>query len=123
MAIVQGCGEQAASAEGEAVAAAALDFGLMIQGRRIVRIDVWAAWVRTTAGIAVGDPEDRIGKAYREPISTTPNFYDVEHGHYVEVAGQGLDTGYALLFETDGKKITGYRSGLPEAVRLVEGCS
>jgi hypothetical protein len=75
----------------------------------------------TEAGIGVGATEDQVQQAYHGRITVEPHTY-VEEGHYLIYDEDGPG-GNMLLFETDGKVVTRFRSGQDEPVGYVEGCA
>jgi hypothetical protein len=75
----------------------------------------------TEAGIHIGSPEADVGAAYPgiavRPHPSTPG------GHYlVHVPDEPRVKGFELLFETDGKVVTTFRSGVIAVVDTPEGC-
>ncbi len=96
----------------------------MVEGGRVVRADVDAAGVSTASGAAVGMSEARIRLLYPGRIRTEPHKYTAPEGHYlVYVPRDAADSGYRLIFETDGHVVTRYRAGLRPQAEYVEGCS
>ncbi|MCA9644842.1 MAG: hypothetical protein KC492_29340 [Myxococcales bacterium] len=91
---------------------------LMMSNDELVRYDVYEATIRTTAGIGVGSSESDVKAAYGENVQVKPHFYT--DGHYLVASGPD---GVKLLFETDGSKVTAFRSGREPHVNYVEGCS
>lgn len=95
--------------------------GVMVVKGKIVRIDVDTGAVTTDDGAKIGDSEDRIKNIYGDDVKVTPHKYN-PGWHYMTVMGDSTSAGRAIVFETDGKKVTRYRAGeLPE-VQWVEGC-
>jgi hypothetical protein len=95
---------------------------VMIVKGEIARIDVDTGSVTTDEGAKIGDTEDRIKSLYGDDLKIEPHKY-IEGGHYMTVLGDSTSAGKALVFETDGKRVTAFRGGrLPEA-KWVEGCS
>ena len=95
--------------------------GVMVVKGKIVRIDVDTGAVTTDDGAKIGDSEDRIKNIYGDDVKVTPPKYN-PGWHYMTVMGDSTSAGRAIVFETDGKKVTRYRAGeLPE-VQWVEGC-
>jgi hypothetical protein len=92
---------------------------VMLQDGKVARVDVRSGATRTAAGARIGDTEARIKTLYDGRITTTPHKY-VKGGHYITVAP--ADTSYRIVFETDGKKVTSFRSGRVPEVEQVEGC-
>jgi hypothetical protein len=94
---------------------------LMIEGGKIVRVDVDSASVATAAGIRVGDPEDRVSQAYAGRVAVGPQKYT--DGHYLTVTpAAAADSAYRLIFETDSERVTRFRSGQRPQVEYVERC-
>jgi hypothetical protein len=95
--------------------------GVMVVKGKIVRIDVDTGAVTTDDGAKIGDSEDRIKNIYGDDVKVTAHKYN-PGWHYMTVMGDSTSAGRAIVFETDGKKVTRYRAGeLPE-VQWVEGC-
>jgi hypothetical protein len=94
----------------------------MVSNGRIARVDINDSTTSTSHGIRIGDPETRVYEAYPNRVTSEPHKY-VE-GHYLTVAPEAAaDSGLAIVFETDGSRVTGYRSGRTPEVEYVEGCS
>ena len=97
----------------------------MVEDGRITRIDVWQpgdgppSTIRTAAGIGLGSSEAEIAAAYG-PGRVEPHPYLEEGGHLVIV--EGRRKGSALVFETAGGHVTGFRAGRHPAVDYSEGC-
>jgi hypothetical protein len=97
--------------------------GLMVQGGRVVRIDVRGPGIHTASGIQVGSTEGDVKRTYGPRIRIEPHKYDPD-GHYLEyVAVDAADRPFGLLFETDGRRVTSFRAGTVAAIALVEGCA
>ena len=94
----------------------------MIAADRLVRFDVGeGSKVKTEAGVGIGATEAEVKRAYGDRVRSEGHAYD-ELGHYLIVqdpARQNL----LLLFETDGTKVTTFRSGERNAVEAPEGCA
>ncbi len=96
---------------------------IMVEQGRISRVDVMSGSpVTTAAGARIGDTEERIKSLYSGQVTVQPHKYT--DGHYLVVtptdpAAKDL----RIVFETDGKTVTRYRSGRVPAVEHVEGCS
>jgi hypothetical protein len=90
----------------------------------IARVDVdRESQVTTFRGAKVGDSEARIKSLYGSQITVEPHQY-VRGGHYlVFVPRDRADRDFRVIFETDGKKVTRFRSGRLPEVSYVEGCS
>ncbi len=96
----------------------------MVEKGRIVRADVDSAGVLTGSGAEVGMTEAEIHALYSGRIRTEPHKYTGPEGHYlVYTPRDPPDRRYGLIFETDGKVVIRYRTGLRPAVEYVEGCS
>lgn len=101
-----------------------IPFGVnvMVVRRKIARIDVDTGLVTTEDGAKIGDSEDRIKSIYGDELQIEPHKY-IEGGHYLTVMGDSASAGKAIVFETDGKSVTMFRSGRLPEVKWVEGCS
>ena len=95
---------------------------VMVVKGRIARIDVDTGSVTTEDGAKIGDTEDHIKSIYGDEVKLEPHKY-IEGGHYMTVAGDSASAGKALVFETDGKRVTMFRGGRLPEVKWVEGCS
>ncbi len=103
----------------------------MVQDNEIVRIDIEERelgktetvdpYISTEKGIRVGSTEEQIKEGYGAKVEISPHPYLEEAGHYLEVLRSDMQRG--LLFETNDNKVTTFRSGTPDAIRLIEGCS
>ncbi|MBD2520564.1 hypothetical protein H6G93_37630 [Nostoc sp. FACHB-973] len=98
--------------------------GFMVTEGRISRVDVWRdSKITTLKGAKIGDTEARIKSLYPGQIKVTPHNY-VPGGHYLTfVPKDQYDQNYRVVFETDGKRVTQFRSGKLPEVEYVEGCS
>lgn len=98
-----------------------LDF--MLDGDRIVRINVTGkSSISTLSGAKIGDTEARIKSLYPGQIKVTAHAF-VSEGHYLTVVPKDAkDQAYRLIFETDGDRVTSFRSGKLPQVSWVEGC-
>ena len=94
---------------------------VMVVKGKIARIDVDTGSVTTEDGVKIGDTEDRVKSIYGEELKIEPHKY-IEGGHYLTVLGDSASAGKALVFETDGKKVTMFRGGRLPEVKWVEGC-
>ena len=95
---------------------------VMVVKGKIARIDVDTGSVTTEDGARIGDSEDRIKSIYGEEVKVEPHKYN-EGWHYLTVMGDSASAGKALVFETDGKRVTMFRGGRLPEVKWVEGCS
>jgi hypothetical protein len=102
------------------------DVAFMITDGRIARIDIWSNKtnnITTLRGAKIGDSEKKIKSLYPGQIKVQPHNY-VPGGHYlVFTPKDAANKNYRLVFETDGKVVTRYRSGKLPEVEYVEGCS
>jgi hypothetical protein len=79
--------------------------------------------VTTFRGAKVGDSEARIKALYGSQITVEPHQY-VRNGHYLVFTPRDkADRAFRVIFETDGKKVTRFRSGRLPEVSYVEGCA
>ncbi|WP_413172316.1 hypothetical protein [Anabaena azotica] len=89
----------------------------------IARVDIDDPRVTTVSGAKIGDTEARIKSLYPGQIKVTPHNY-VQNGHYLTLIPKDkADQNYRVVFETDGQRVTRYRSGKLPEVEFVEGCS
>jgi hypothetical protein len=96
----------------------------MLDNGRIARIDVVKnSRVTTLKGAKIGDSEARIKSLY-PGIKVTPHKYTFQTGgHYMTfVPKDSADKNYRLIFETDGSRVSQFRSGKLPQVELVERC-
>ena len=101
------------------------NMAFMVTNGRISRVDVWEKnkSITTLSGAKIGDTEAKIKSLYPKQIQVTPHEY-VQAGHYLTfVPKDASDKKYRIVFETDGKKVTRFRSGKLPEVEYVEGCS
>ena len=91
---------------------------VMLETGRVARVEVRSGSIPTSAGAKIGDSETRIKSLY-PGVAVTPHKY-VTGGHYLTVMGS--DPANRIVFETDGSKVTTFRSGRTPAVENVEGC-
>lgn len=93
---------------------------LVVRGR-LARIDVDTGTVTTAEGARIGDTEERLRSLYGADLEVSPHKY-IEKGHYLMVLGDSASAGKALVFETDGQKVTMFRAGRLPEVRWQEAC-
>jgi hypothetical protein len=91
---------------------------VMLEHGKVARVEVRSGSIPTSRGARIGDSEPRIKILY-PGVTTTPHKY-VASGHYLTVMGS--DPANRIVFETDGSKVTTFRSGRTPAVEYVEGC-
>lgn len=95
---------------------------VMVDGGRVVRVQVDSASVATAEGARVGDREARIRQLYAGRVAVQPHKYT--DGHYLVVRpAEPSDTTHLLIFETDGRVVERFRAGVRPQVEYVEGCS
>ena len=96
----------------------------MIEGGRLVRVDVDSAGLPTDRGAAVGMTEVEVHQLYGgNELEVQPHKY-VDGGRYlVYLSPEQADSGLRIVFETDGQLVTRFRAGILPAVAYVEGCS
>lgn len=93
------------------------DLLIMLVDGVVARVDVIGPSVRTAEGARVGDTEARIRELYPAARAEPHKYTD---GRYLVA---DIAPGRRLVFETDGRRVTRYRSGAVPAVDWVEGCS
>jgi len=91
----------------------------MVTNDSVARIDIESKEYATDKGAKIGDTEAKIKSLYKG-VQVHPQKYD-EKKHDMEVHSD--DEQYLIIFETDGKRVTGFRAGKAEEVGYVEGCS
>jgi hypothetical protein len=97
---------------------------LMVWDAVIVRVDVDTPGVYTRSGIQVGSTEAEVQQHHPGHIKMEEHPYEGPEGHYlVYEPSTPADTSFAIIFETDGQRVTRFRAGLHPAVALIEGCS
>jgi hypothetical protein len=98
--------------------------GFMVSQGKIARIDVWDnRKITTFSGAKIGDSEARIKALYPGQIQVEQHEYRPK-GHYLVFMPQDqADRNFRVVFETDGQKVTQFRSGRMPEVTYVEGCS
>ena len=94
---------------------------VMVVKGKVARIDVDTGAVTTDDGAKIGDSEDRLKSIYGDDLQVEPHKYN-PGWHYMTVMGDSASAGRAIVFETDGKKVTMFRAGRLPEVKWVEGC-
>lgn len=95
------------------------NLAFMVEKNEISRVEVRpGSDISTVAGARIGDSESRIKSLY-PGVEVRPAKYDSGHTLVVTPKGGGNNR---IVFETDGSKVTRYRSGRLPAVEYVEGC-
>jgi hypothetical protein len=96
----------------------------MVLHGRIVRIEVGRGPVATREGITTGSPVQDVLTAYAGRIRVEPHTYTARAGgQYLIVDETAGGTPMSILFETDGSRVTQFRSGLTNAAMAPEGCT
>ncbi len=95
---------------------------VMVQGGKVVRVEVRSGAVATSAGARIGDSEERIKTLYPTQVSVSPHKYTAGAHYLTVVPASKADSSYRIIFETDGKRVVRYRAGLRPQVEYVEGC-
>lgn len=95
---------------------------VMMEGARVVRVQVDSGAVATAEGARIGDTEARIQQLYPGRVAVGPHKYT--DGHYLTVRpAEASDTTHLIVFETDGRVVLGFRGGQKPQVEYVEGCA
>lgn len=92
---------------------------LMFENGVITRVEIRGRSIETLSGVRVGFTEAKVRQVYGSRVVVEPHKYDPT-GHYMKVFSR--DRKKALVFETDGKRITNFRAGISESAQYVEGC-
>jgi hypothetical protein len=101
---------------GPAAVAVMLDEGV------VARVEVGNPDITTKEGAKINDAESQIQSFYPNRVTIQPHKYT--KGHYLVIApAAASDSAYRIVFETDGQKVTKYRSGKQPQVSYVEGCA
>lgn len=95
---------------------------LMLVNDSLVRVDVADSLTATVNGLRVGSTEAEVMRVYGPALRVMPHKYDGGGAHYL-VAVPANDSTRAVVFETDGERVTRYRAGRRPEVEWVEGCS
>jgi hypothetical protein len=95
---------------------------VMLDQGKIARFEVRSGGIATTEGARIGDTEARIKSLYGSAVTSAPHKY-LQGGHYLTVTPPaGAEGAYKIIFETDGKQVTEFRSGKSPEVEQVERC-
>jgi hypothetical protein len=95
---------------------------VMIARGSVTRVDVDSAGVQSDAGVAVGDSASRVSQLYAGRVTTTPHKY-VQGGQYLTVRSPSpQDSALRIVFESEGGRVTRFRSGRTPEVEWVERC-
>jgi hypothetical protein len=99
------------------------DLFLMFSRRVLVRIDIGSdSVIQTDTGIGVGDPISAVGSAYGDELERELHPYLGDRGSYLIFDPEPED-GLLIIFETNRRSVTSFRSGFDEQVRYIEGCA
>jgi hypothetical protein len=102
------------------------DVAFMVFNGRIARVDVGhrgSGRVRTVSGVGIGSTEEEVSRTYPGRIRVEGHPY-VPTGHYLVYTPADPNLQHlGMIFETDGKVVTSFRSGRKDAVGQIEGCS
>lgn len=93
---------------------------VMLEGGKIARFEVRNGGIQTAEGAGIGTTEARIKSLYGSRVASTPHKY-VQGGHYLTVT-PAAGSPNRIVFETDGARVTEYRSGKTPEVEQVERC-
>ena len=99
------------------------DLFLMFSRRVLVRIDIGTeSAIQTDTGIGVGDPISEVEDAYGDELEHELHPYLGDRGSYLLFDPEPED-GLLIIFETNRRSVTSFRSGFDEQVRYIEGCA
>lgn len=94
----------------------------MVENAVVVRMDVDSGVVRTAEGAGLGESQVRLRELYQDRITVQPHKYETGHFYFIVRPAASADSGFRIVFETDGSKVTRYRAGLRPPVEYVERC-
>jgi hypothetical protein len=99
------------------------DLFLMFGRRVLVRIDVGSeSAIETDTGIGVGDPISEVEDAYGDELERELHPYLGDRGSYL-IFDPEPENGLLIIFETNRRSVTSFRSGFDQQVRSIEGCA
>jgi hypothetical protein len=99
------------------------DLFLMFSRRVLVRIDLGTgSAIETDTGIGVGDPISEVEDAYDDELERELHPYLGDRGSYLIFDPEPED-GLLIIFETNRRSVTSFRSGFDQQVRYKEGCA
>jgi hypothetical protein len=97
------------------------DLFLMFSRRELVRIDIGTdSAIETDTGIGVGDPISDVEDAYGGELEHELHPYLGDRGSYLIF---DPEPDFLIIFETNRRSVTSFRSGFDEQVRYIEGCA
>jgi len=96
----------------------------MLEGGHLSRVNLdytakGPSPIKTDKGVGLGSTEDDVKQAYGAALVVKPNRYDPTW-HYLVV--DDPDHLHAIVFETNGKKVTSIHAGEYPSVGYTEGC-
>jgi hypothetical protein len=90
--------------------------------RYLARIDVDSGPSLTEEGVRIGSTEAQVQTAYPGRITVTSN--EAVNGRFLVASpASAQDTALRIVFETDGKRVRRFRTGVRPVVEWIEGCS
>ena len=95
---------------------------LMVIHDSVVRVDVHNAGIGTTDGARIGSTEDEIRRLYPGLVTTDAHPYSGPEWHILIMTSKDTADRFAIIFETDGHKVTSYSAGHMPEVFYAEGC-
>lgn len=99
------------------------DVFLMFSRRVLVRIDIGTnSTIETDTGIGVRDPISEVEDAYGDELKREPHPYLGDRGSYL-IFDPDPEDGLLIIFETNRRSVTSFRSGFDQQVRYKEGCA
>jgi hypothetical protein len=99
------------------------DLFLMFSRRVLVRIDVGnESAIETDTGIGVRDPISEVEDAYGDELKRELHPYLGDRGSYL-IFDPEPEEGLLIIFETNRRSVTSFRSGFDQQVRYIEGCA
>ena len=96
-------------------------FRFMFNNGSVVRVDVTDSTVASQTGARIGLTEDSVQTLYGRALRVLPHKY-TQGGHYL-IYVEPSDSLRRMVFETDGRRVTMWRTGVFPYVEYVEGCS
>lgn len=97
------------------------DVFVMLDGDKVVRIDIATTRHAPVPGLRVGQSEAEALRTLGPSARVEPHPYTGPDGHYLIVHRDGAPLG--LIVETNGKQVEAYRFGRWDEVQWIEGCA